>query len=102
MGAVYRGKREAGKSVDQAVKETADWAVLTGTIEATATLGPYGGAWLWRLVPPICVKIALHPAHHPFGTWGPLVHWQWNWWIRGVKGSAGVVRWPIPPMPPPY
>jgi hypothetical protein len=44
-------------------------------------------------------KIATHPAHHRFGTWGRLPHVQLNWWRVGVKGSGSAMRVPVPIHP---
>jgi len=41
-------------------------------------------------------KIAAHPAHHRFGSWGRLPHVQLNLWRVGVKGSGSAMRVPVP------
>jgi len=44
-------------------------------------------------------KIAAHPAHHCFGSWGQLPHVQLNLWRVGVKGSGSAMRVPVPVLP---
>ena len=46
--------------------------------------------------PGIMTRIAIHPAHHPFGRMGRLSHVQLNWWTRDVPGSDGRIRIPLP------
>ena len=41
-------------------------------------------------------RIAVHEAHHTFGSVGKLSHVQMNYWQTGVKGSGGVFRIPLP------
>ena len=41
-------------------------------------------------------KVAIHGAHHTFGSWGKLSHLQINLWKVGVKGSSKVLRIPLP------
>jgi hypothetical protein len=41
-------------------------------------------------------KLAAHPAHHSFGSWGRLSHLQLNLWRVGVKGSGSAMRLPLP------
>jgi RHS repeat-associated protein len=47
----------------------------------------------------IGTRIGLHGPHHSFGRLGRLPHLQLNWWRPGIKGSGGVVRLPLPPLP---
>jgi RHS repeat-associated protein len=60
----------------------ADAAAL-GLIVAEATIG-------------LQTKVAIHGAHHTFGSLGRLVHIQLNTWIKGVSGSGWVFRIPLP------
>jgi RHS repeat-associated protein len=41
-------------------------------------------------------KLAVHTAHHQFGSLGRLSHLQANVWKMGVKGSGKVFRIPLP------
>lgn len=42
-------------------------------------------------------KIALHDAHHTFGSFGKLSHIQINYWkIGGTRATAGAIRFPLP------
>uniref|UniRef100_UPI003220535A hypothetical protein n=1 Tax=Thermogutta sp. TaxID=1962930 RepID=UPI003220535A len=44
----------------------------------------------------VSTKVAIHGAHHSFGSLGRLAHIQINWWRSGVKGSGRVLRIPLP------
>lgn len=41
-------------------------------------------------------RLAIHGPHHTFGMLGRLSHIQLNWWRRGVSGSGGAFRIPLP------
>jgi hypothetical protein len=42
------------------------------------------------------IKIALHAAHHTFGTLGKLAHVQIIFSTAGVSGSDSILRIPLP------
>ena len=42
------------------------------------------------------IKVALHEAHHTFGSLGKLAHIQVNVWKAGVAGSGWALRIPLP------
>ena len=42
------------------------------------------------------IRIAIHDAHHTFGSFGKLPHIQINVWQTGVPGSGWGLRIPLP------
>ena len=65
-----------------------------GVADAAAIAGLGAAAWAGYNVG---VRIWIHGAHHYFPSLGRrLAHIQINWWLRGVKGSGGATRIPLP------
>ena len=71
--AAYRGGATVGWMVDLSLT-AAGWAKSLG----------------------VGARVAIHGPHHEFGVLGRLSHVQLNTWEKGVRGSGGVLRIPLP------
>ncbi len=105
---VYNGWRRAGKTPEQASSLMADGAETElaiglgfGATGAACVVLYFGGKGVASVLQH-SHRLGLHGPHHNFPGFGRLPHVQWNWWRAGVKGSGGVFRLPLTPMPPPY
>jgi len=107
MGAVYRGWRNAGKCVDEAVALTERWSIETGTIESTAVivlplrLGPAikaGALRAWPYIKNLRVTRPSsgfwHGPHHPFPVIGKQSHFQIQVYINGKRKAGITIRIP--------
>jgi len=70
-------------------------AYVVGSIAGVGHVVAAGGLVAARATIGLQTRVAIHGAHHSFGTFGRMRHLQVNWWRAGVKGSGGAWRFPF-------